>query len=453
MDQYEMVRSGDTVGRLCERHGLSRAEFFRLNVAMAPDLLTTEDRVLTAQLREGQQVRVFSVLLDKARKAAAQGRGVPTSDISLDMLFSELSGEHPILGAMQGAIDEGQDENQFVSSLSAAGKGALATVCTIVSGILAKLPKSTIASVAIAAFVSACCAILGDYLSQPDAPDTTCTGDQIFVQEYGRCGPKNTLSPCADGMGFVSVEGVCIQCPPGYHYNASTHGCEEGCPPGRSYVPQVGCVLPGFGKRCAMPDGSKGVVFQNGECTPDGCDPGYIYDFNSMSCVKEGSQGISTGKDKTTGTEESRGWSTGAMVAAGIAGLAVVGGIGYTLSKSGARNEKSAPAYKTNPIMTAGDLVQQLYDLKDQDPQKGSDLAVSAMDDFFLENRFSTAEEVLLTVDVTRLSPATILALLSISYHAKDKLPSRPKFFIRAKAELVDKLGEERAERLTKNRF
>jgi len=63
----------------------------------------------------------------------------------------------------------------------------------------------------------------------------------------------------------------------------------------------------------------------------------------------------------------------------------------------------------------------------------------------FVDNWFNYA-------DLDALAPVSILGALTISYWGKDKLTRRESFLQRAEIVLKEKLGEERAEKLLKNR-
>lgn len=65
---------------------------------------------------------------------------------------------------------------------------------------------------------------------------------------------------------------------------------------------------------------------------------------------------------------------------------------------------------------------------------------------------FEQVNNILDNIDLTTLQAASILGILGLTYYAKGKLPGRPKFLERAEVVLKQNLGEERAERLLKNR-
>jgi hypothetical protein len=62
------------------------------------------------------------------------------------------------------------------------------------------------------------------------------------------------------------------------------------------------------------------------------------------------------------------------------------------------------------------------------------------------------ADKVLSDADVEALLTPTLLAVLSLTWHAKADLYTRQGFLERAETVLVELLGKERAERLLKNR-
>ncbi len=60
-----MVQQGDTVGILCERHGLSREQFFEHNPNKYQSSFFTEDHVRTAYLEEGEKIEIGNVHLER----------------------------------------------------------------------------------------------------------------------------------------------------------------------------------------------------------------------------------------------------------------------------------------------------------------------------------------------------------------------------------------------------
>jgi hypothetical protein len=77
---------------------------------------------------------------------------------------------------------------------------------------------------------------------------------------------------------------------------------------------------------------------------------------------------------------------------------------------------------------------------------------LAAFEHFLNEGLFLSVDNDLKTFDVERVAPATLVAILSITSHAKDKLKHRDAFLARAEARLVATLGAERAEALLKSR-
>lgn len=336
----ELVLPGDTVGAFCQRHEMGRRDLFRLNKRLRGRLEITSDNLLTAELLEGEQLNVLVTRsIDRLRQAAAQGRAVPAQDVD-EMMFSELSGQHPILGVMQDAFNAGEKPESFMPTLSPGGLAAVAVVCAVIGGLLGKTKYGLI----LGPFMSGCCTLLGKIIpvesgEKPVPPSDNitppaCPADQIFFPEYAACGPTTTYEPCLHDQGFLSIEGVCVACPQGQRYNKTTRSCEEGCPEDRVLVQGVGCVLPNFGQRCTLPDGSKGVVLADGiECTLDGCPDGQIFDFQTNNCRPEGGEPANPGADKPATNTETKGMSTAAKVGIAFLGAAVIGGTVFALTR------------------------------------------------------------------------------------------------------------------------
>ena len=73
-------------------------------------------------------------------------------------------------------------------------------------------------------------------------------------------------------------------------------------------------------------------------------------------------------------------------------------------------------------------------------------------DDFFQEEKFDEADAELSGLDPTAMSPTAITLVLSATYCARDRLPSRKEFLEQGRDILIRELGPERAEALLKNR-
>lgn len=288
---------------------------------------------------------------------AAQAQG----DIGLDMLFAELTGEHPILAVAHDAFNSGETSESFINKLPPEALIAFATVCTVASSLIGKWKP------AFGIFMSAACTIVNGVLSTLQKPDGTeipkpsCGPGTKYIPSFNTCGPENALSPCGNGMGFVSPQdaSICVRCPPGQRYDEASSSCVEGCPQGWSFFspkPEIGCVVPTFGQRCTLPDGSKGIVGPDGGCTPDGCEAGMIFDYATNSCVPDGTQTKTPppedkpqpGDNPPHGGEESgsKGMSgtTKTVLAIGALGVAVTVAIALS-GKPSTPPARSEPSY------------------------------------------------------------------------------------------------------------
>jgi uncharacterized pyridoxal phosphate-containing UPF0001 family protein len=84
-------------------------------------------------------------------------------------------------------------------------------------------------------------------------------------------------------------------------------------------------------------------------------------------------------------------------------------------------------------------------------PMTATDILVDWMDEHFRNGTFSEVSNMLDIADVKKMATQTLTGLLTISYHAKDKLgDSRNKIFQRALDDFRDRRGfsEERITRL-----
>lgn len=60
-----IVQQGDTVGLLCERHGISREQFFEHNPDKIQESFFTSDLVRTSYLYEGEKIEIGNVHLER----------------------------------------------------------------------------------------------------------------------------------------------------------------------------------------------------------------------------------------------------------------------------------------------------------------------------------------------------------------------------------------------------
>lgn len=74
------------------------------------------------------------------------------------------------------------------------------------------------------------------------------------------------------------------------------------------------------------------------------------------------------------------------------------------------------------------------------------------LNDLLSYGDFEAVDRILVHENTVTQSPATLLAILSITYYAKDKLRNRDQFVIKVEQVLAKELGVNRANELLKNR-
>ncbi len=87
----------------------------------------------------------------------------------------------------------------------------------------------------------------------------------------------------------------------------------------------------------------------------------------------------------------------------------------------------------------------------DDDEDERMDLVFEALDDAFCAGEFALVDARLPLVDVTQHNPTVLLGILTMTWHAKEHLPSRPAFLDAAEASMRERLGNERAAKLLEN--
>lgn len=83
-----------------------------------------------------------------------------------------------------------------------------------------------------------------------------------------------------------------------------------------------------------------------------------------------------------------------------------------------------------------------IYDVSRQSDRKAIDVTFKYVNTLLIEGRFDVCDEILLQLDLRKLSPALMIAFLTITAPAKDKLPNRPLFYSRVWQALQAKKGE-----------
>lgn len=86
------------------------------------------------------------------------------------------------------------------------------------------------------------------------------------------------------------------------------------------------------------------------------------------------------------------------------------------------------------------------------DDRKQLEEVIELLEEHLSDGDFTFVDGWLDRADLDVLSPTSIIGALSITYWGKKDLTRRDAFLQRAEIVLKDKLGEERAEKLLKNR-
>jgi len=329
MNRYQ-ISPRDTVGLICAKHNMSRAEFFYSNPEYTDRVVLTEDGVTSADMQQGEWIHIRRL---PSRRQPNLGRSniYMEGDISVgDSILLYLRDNFPIFGALESAAENRISGEDFVNGLSADGVIAIGAVCTFAGALIGKLASAKLSpagGAAVSAVLSGACAYLTKILAenvasnkpskpgqpekptppgQPEKPTPSCESGEKFFPEYLSCGSADAFNPCQDENGFVSFEGTCIACPDGHYYDSSSRSCEPGCPQGQPMVNGI-CLLKDYSTRCTTQDGQRGVKMSSATpCVLDGCEEGFIYDFATEQCRPEGGFEIIT--NKTTTTTKSSMW-------------------------------------------------------------------------------------------------------------------------------------------------
>lgn len=98
-------------------------------------------------------------------------------------------------------------------------------------------------------------------------------------------------------------------------------------------------------------------------------------------------------------------------------------------------------------------VLSELYDLcKQQREQKAIEVVLLRLEHGVRSARRQFVDNVLARAEVARLTPAVLLAALSITFPAKDFLEARNAFLARAEASIEEALGHDRAAALLASR-
>jgi len=88
--------------------------------------------------------------------------------------------------------------------------------------------------------------------------------------------------------------------------------------------------------------------------------------------------------------------------------------------------------------------VADVYRLDGEDVDAAIDLVYARMHELFAAKDWATADAIIDSIDVTRLADtATVLSFLTISVPVAASLSARPRYYTRARACLLARLGEE----------
>ena len=295
--------------------------------------------MLSAQLIEGE------VLSTHTTPSTHNVFWLDDINVEVQEVYEKLREQFPILGAIEGAIKDEESPQVFANGLSQSGLIAVQTLCAVAAAFIGKLASAKLTPVggaALSAFLAGLCTYIGkvipvdappspDQPGQPGQPGTpttpSCPSGTTYFQEYKVCGSEQAYRSCDEGLGFIDLTGECVRCVIGTSYDASSRTCIEGCPSGFYLVPEYGCVPPGFGKRCTLPDGGKGVIVQPNDCALDPCPQGQIWDFVHNKCVPEGTEEKPAPVEReSTDANDGSGWSTGAKIGVAALVLGLIGG-------------------------------------------------------------------------------------------------------------------------------
>ena len=99
------------------------------------------------------------------------------------------------------------------------------------------------------------------------------------------------------------------------------------------------------------------------------------------------------------------------------------------------------------------DILEQVYQLSAENKEQAACVELlSYMEDKCRRGQFSEVDALLAAIDTEAVGPSTLLTVASFSSHAKQHLKERDAFMVKAEAELVEKLGKERTDKLLKTR-
>ena len=98
-------------------------------------------------------------------------------------------------------------------------------------------------------------------------------------------------------------------------------------------------------------------------------------------------------------------------------------------------------------------ILKEIYQLSaDRRDQRATEVALRDFEQLLSDGEFVSVDGLLGYIDVDRVCATALLAILSITYHGKDRLPHRGNFMKRVRDRLAKELGEMRTEKLLMHR-
>jgi hypothetical protein len=93
-------------------------------------------------------------------------------------------------------------------------------------------------------------------------------------------------------------------------------------------------------------------------------------------------------------------------------------------------------------------ILDRLYQFNIDDIEIATDLLYDHLDQLLCRGEFTECDRILQEADVSRLSSSLMRSLLTVTYPARDQLPSRPGLYERVEQQLLEQRGEALTARL-----
>lgn len=119
----------------------------------------------------------------------------------------------------------------------------------------------------------------------------------------------------------------------------------------------------------------------------------------------------------------------------------------FFCSRTGAPESSQLGGHDSRSGIVPG-FLSGIYDVSRQSDRKAIDVTFKYVNSLLLDGKFDVCDEILLRLDLRRLSPSLMIAFLTITAPAKDKLPNRPLFYSRVRQALQAKKREHATSRL-----